>query len=103
MLAYENCIHNTTFLSTMLRVKLREAMEDYRRRFGDRMTHEKLARVTGLSRATLESLSSRETYNTRLSTIDKLCVALCCDPGDLLELVKEGEGAGHEDRQEGRC
>lgn len=102
-IADETCTNNTNLFPRMLRVKLREAMDDYRRRFGDRMTYEKLANVTGLSRATLESLASRESYNTRLSTIDKLCRALCCEPADLLELVKDEEGAGCEDRQEGRC
>jgi DNA-binding Xre family transcriptional regulator len=87
----------------MLRVKLREAMEDYRRRTGERMTHEKLARRTGMSRATLESLASRDTYNTRLSTIEKLCRALECGPGDLLVLEEGKEGMEHEDRQETRC
>lgn len=81
----------------MLRVKLREAMEDYRRRTGVRMTYELLSRQTGLSRATLESVASRHSYNTRLSTIEKLCVALECKPGDLLELTGEPGGALHED------
>jgi len=78
----------------MVRVKLREVMEEYRRRTGERITHEHLARLTGLSRATLESLASRDTYNTRLSTIAKLCHVLGCQPGDLLELVPEDEGNG---------
>ena len=64
-------------------------MEDYRRRTGERITYELLASRTGLSRATLESLASRESYNTRLSTIEKLCRALGCKPGDLLELADE--------------
>jgi DNA-binding Xre family transcriptional regulator len=79
-----------------LRVKLREAMEEYRRRTGERLTHGSLAQRTGLSKATLESLASRESYNTRLSTIETLCRSLGCTPGDLLELG-DGEGA-HEDQ-----
>ncbi len=75
----------------MLRVKLREVMDDYRRRTGDRMTYERLAERTGLSKATLESLASRDSYNTRLSTIEKLCLALGCSPGDLLEFVPDQE------------
>ena len=69
-----------------MHVKLREVMEDFRRRTGERMTYEKLAERTGLSKATLESLATRDNYNTRLSTIEKLCRALDCQPGDLLEL-----------------
>ena len=80
-----------------MRVKLREVMEDYRHRTGERMTYEKLSRQTGLSRATLESLASRGTYNTRLSTVDKLCRALGCQPGDLLELDSQKGAAGDAD------
>ncbi len=72
-------------------------MEDCRRRTGERMTYDLLAQRTGLSRATLESLASRDTYNTRLSTIEKVCRALGCEPGDLLELIDDPGGA-HEDR-----
>lgn len=68
-------------------------MDEHRRRTGERMTYEQLAKLTGLSRPTLESLASRETYNTRLSTIAKLCRALGCQPGEILELVPEGEHA----------
>jgi len=71
----------------VLRVKLREAMEDYRRRTGERMTYELLAKRTGLARPTIESLASRDSYNTRLSTIEKVCRVLGCQPGDLLELT----------------
>jgi DNA-binding Xre family transcriptional regulator len=77
----------------VLRVKLREAMEEYRRRTGERMTYELLAKRTGLSRATLESLASRDTYNTRLSTIAKVCRALGCTPGDILELTEAADGS----------
>ncbi len=71
-------------------------MEEHRRRTGERMTHELLAKRTGLSRATLESLASRNSYNTRLSTIEKLCRALGCQPGDLLELTEDDRGAPDE-------
>jgi DNA-binding Xre family transcriptional regulator len=75
----------------VLRVKLRKAMEEYRRTTGERMTYELLAKRTGLSRATLESLASRDTYNTRLSTIAKVCRALRCTPGDILELTEAAD------------
>ena len=77
----------------MLRVKLREAMENYRLRRGERMTYELLAQRTGLSRPTIESLASRHSYNTRLSTVEKVCRALGCQPGDLLELTLPEDGA----------
>ena len=73
----------------MIRVKLREAMESHRRRTGERITYERLALLTGLSRRTLESLASRPGYNSTLETIAKLCRALDCQPGDLLVLDPE--------------
>ena len=72
-------------------------MDDHRQRTGERMTYELLAERTGLSRATLESIASRDNYNTTLSTIEKLCRALDCQPGDLLELTGEAEDARNED------
>lgn len=72
----------------MLRVKLREAMESHRKRTGERLTYETLASTAGLSISTLQSMAARPYYNTRLSTIEKLCVALGCQPGDLLELAE---------------
>ncbi|WP_186046464.1 helix-turn-helix domain-containing protein [Burkholderia gladioli] len=75
----------------MLRIRLREAMEAYRKRTGVRFTYQTLAEASGLSVSTLQSLAARPTYNTRLSTIERLCIALGCQPGDLLELT-EGSG-----------
>jgi DNA-binding Xre family transcriptional regulator len=86
MLPQNNCTVNTTFL---IRIKLREAMDLYRATTGQRLTYEDLAAACGLSVATLQSLGARHNYNTRLSTVTRLCVALQCTPGDLLELVKE--------------
>lgn len=68
----------------MIEVKLREAMDEYRRRTGERMTYQKLAARTGLARSTVESIATRSGYNASLATIDKLCAALGCTPGELL-------------------
>lgn len=70
----------------MLYVKLREMMEVYRKRTGVRLTYNTIAEQTGISVATLQSLAARPDYNTRLSTIERLCLVLQCTPGDLLEL-----------------
>ncbi|WP_419182950.1 helix-turn-helix domain-containing protein [Pseudomonas fulva] len=59
-------------------------MDLYRQRTGVRLTYEAIAERTGISVATLQSLAARPGYNTRLSTIEKLCQALECSPGDLL-------------------
>lgn len=72
----------------MLRIRLREAMDAHRQRTGVRFTYQTLAEAAGLSISTLQSLAARPTYNTRLSTIERLCIALRCSPGDLLELTE---------------
>lgn len=77
----------------MLRVKLREALEAAEARLGERITYDQLAKLTGLSRATLEAIGSRPSYNPRLSTIERLCDALDCTPADLLEIVPNSSAA----------
>jgi DNA-binding Xre family transcriptional regulator len=76
----------------MIRVKLREAMDAYRQRTGIKLNYELLADQTGIALATLQSLAARAGYNTRLSTIEKICLALKCSPGDLLEMSTDSEG-----------
>lgn len=61
-------------------------MEAYRQRTGVRLTYDTLAERTGIAITTLQSLATRPGYNTRLSTIERLCRVLECAPGDLLEL-----------------
>ena len=60
-------------------------MERYRERTGIRLTYTSLAQATGIAEDTLQSLAARPSYDTRLSTIARLCVALDCQPCDLLE------------------
>jgi len=75
----------------MIKIKLKEAIEEYRKRTGAALTYRLLAARTGLSEATLQSLGSRRDYNPTLATIERLCDALGCEPGDLLEIErKEG-------------
>lgn len=75
----------------MLKLRLREVMDSYRVRTGTRLTYETLAQLSGLSIATIQSLAARPSYNTTLSTIERLCCALHCQPGDLLEFDTYGE------------
>jgi DNA-binding Xre family transcriptional regulator len=76
----------------MLKLKLKDAMTLYASRHGQRVTYDWLAERTGLSRATIESLASRPSYDTRLSTIDKLCNALNCQLDEILEFTLDVEG-----------
>lgn len=75
----------------MLRIKLRDVMESYRQRTGQRLTYVALSELSGLSIATLQSMAARPNYNTRLSTVEKLCIVLGCQPGDILELTSESQ------------
>lgn len=68
----------------MIVVRLREAMQAYAERTGEKITYEQLAERTGLARSTLESIGARRSYNAGLRTIDKICLALGCTPGELL-------------------
>ena len=65
-------------------------MDAYRERTGVRLTYASLAQETGIAETTLQSLAARPEYNTRLSTIARLCAALQCRPADLLELIEGG-------------
>ena len=66
-------------------------MDAYRQRTGQKLTYELLAQQTGIALTTLQSLAARPEYNTRLSTIEKLCVALKCSPGELLEMSDDAD------------
>jgi DNA-binding Xre family transcriptional regulator len=74
----------------MIRVRLREAMERYERNAGERITYDLLSKRTGLSRATIEAIGSRASYNPRLSTIERLCDALGCTPAELIVYAPRG-------------
>ncbi|MEM8625806.1 MAG: helix-turn-helix transcriptional regulator [Pseudomonadota bacterium] len=63
----------------MIEIMLREAMDAYEARTGERLTYADLADRTGLSRATIESMAARPGYNASLKAIDLLCDALRCE------------------------
>lgn len=69
-----------------MRIKLREAIENHLERTGERLTYARIAELSGLSRATVESIATRSDYNATLDAIERLCRALGCTPGELLEL-----------------
>jgi DNA-binding Xre family transcriptional regulator len=70
-------------------VKLREAMEQYRRRHGVRVTYALLAARTGVSESTLQAIAARPGYNTTLDTVDRIAAALDCSIESLLERVDQ--------------
>ena len=74
----------------MIRVRLRDMMRRRERTTGERVTYQALAKKTGLSRATLEAIGSRASYNPRISTIERLCTALDCTAGEILDYSPVG-------------
>lgn len=62
----------------MIRVKLSRVMGDKRIRI------QELADRTGLSRSTISLLYNEKVHRIDFGTLEKLCVALECQPGDLL-------------------
>jgi putative transcriptional regulator len=71
----------------VIRVRLREAMRRLERASGEKVTYSSLAKKTGLSRATIEAIGSRASYQPSLRAIDELCTALDCELSELLERV----------------
>jgi putative transcriptional regulator len=92
------CIVNTR-LRALIVVRLREAIERYCAVTGTQLTYQALAARSGIARSTIESLATRSTYNTSLKTVAKLCEALGCTPGDLLELRKREPSQGRGEKR----
>lgn len=71
----------------MLVVKLRDAMEEYRRRTGDRMTYPKLSDQTGIAVSTLSKIGSDMGKHTTLANVEKICTVLGVSTGELLVII----------------
>lgn len=69
----------------MIKVKLRQAMDKHYTDHGVRLKYSDISAASGLSKATVEAIGSREDYNPTLSTIDRLCEFFNCRIEDLLE------------------
>lgn len=73
----------------MIRVKLREAMESYRLRTGQRLTYARLAELSDVGEGTLSSIGSRLAYNVTLATVENIRRALDVPLPDLLEVIDD--------------
>lgn len=52
-----------------------------------------LAALIGITEANLSLLKSGKVKGIRFETLAKICAALECQPGDLLEVTESGSGA----------
>ena len=55
-----------------------------------KMTLTQLSREVGVTVVNLSLLKTGKAKGVRFSTLDKICQALDCQPGDLLEFVDDG-------------
>ncbi len=83
----------------MIVIKLREAMQLYKRRTGRKMTYGILAAQSGISQTTIAKIGGGKPYNATLTTIDKICRVLAVALDDLLE--REKDPHTHEDTTAG--
>ncbi len=54
-----------------------------------KMRSKELAAIVGITEANLSQLKSGKVKGVRFETLEKICEALECQPGDLLEFVEE--------------
>lgn len=52
-----------------------------------------LAEKINITPANLSILKNNKAKAIRLSTLDEICKALNCQPGDIIEYVEDGDGA----------
>lgn len=59
--------------------------------YARRMTLTELSAKVGITLANLSILKTGKARGIRFATLDAICEALDCQPGDLLEFVRAGE------------
>ncbi len=62
-----------------------------------KMSLNALSAKVGISLANLSILKNNKGKAIRFSTLNELCKALDCQPGDILEFIKEDSDHGEED------
>jgi len=55
-----------------------------------KMRSKELAEIVGITEANLSLLKSGHVKGVRFATLEKICAALECQPGDLLEYRPDG-------------
>jgi len=73
----------------MIRVMLKQMLDEKCFRERRRITLNEVAEATGISRPTLTRIANTPGYNTNTDTVAALCKYFACAPGDLLVLVDE--------------
>lgn len=71
----------------MIRIKLKQLLDDKAFNDGRRITLNEVSEVTGIARATLNRIANIPGYNTNTDNLDALCMYFGCTPCELLEFV----------------
>lgn len=71
----------------MIRIKLKQLLDDKAFKEGRRITLNEVSTQTGIARATINRIANKPGYNTTTDNIEALCRYLNCTPCDLMELV----------------
>lgn len=79
-------------LFTMIRIKLKQLLDDKAFAEGRRITLNEVSEATGIARATINRIANTPGYNSTLENIDALCRYLACTPCQLLEYVEARAG-----------
>ncbi|WP_297922585.1 helix-turn-helix domain-containing protein [Metallibacterium sp.] len=73
----------------MIRIKLKQLLDDKAFKEGRRITLNEVSVQTGIARATINRIANKPGYNTTTDNIEALCRYLPCTPCDLIEIVSE--------------
>ena len=68
--------------------------------YARRMSLTELSEKIGITLANLSILKTGKARAIRFSTLDAICAALSCQPGDILEFRERGESNGNENDTE---
>lgn len=71
----------------MIRIKLKQLLDDKAFKEGRRITLNEVSEVSGIARATLNRIANTPGYNTNTDNLDALCKYFACSPCELLEYV----------------
>lgn len=75
----------------MIRVLLKQQLDEKCFREKRRITLNEVAEATGISRATLTRVANQPGYNCNTDTTNALCRYFQCTPGELLSYIPDDE------------
>ena len=64
------------------------------------MSVTELSERVGITMANISILKNGKAKAIKIDTLNKICAALDCQPGDILEFQREGKSFGHESKRD---